>query len=73
MPMQYRLKFIDSAERTVRELNVEAESDDSAIDYACQQSLYSDMAVELWRDGELMERMTPLTARLYGCDEEARP
>jgi hypothetical protein len=65
MPMHYRLKFIDSAERTVRELNVEAESDDSAIGYTCQQSIHSNMALELWRDGELVERMTPMTARLH--------
>ena len=69
--MQYRLKFIDSWEQTVREMNFEAESDDSAIGYISQQSIHSNMAVECWREDSLVARTTPMTARLYlsedGC------
>jgi len=63
--MQYRLKFIDSFEATVRALNIDAADDDSAISYCCAQSIYFDMPIELWRADDLVLRTTPMTARLY--------
>jgi len=63
--MNYRLKFIDSFEQTVRALNIDADDDDAALSYSCAQSIAFGMAVELWRDDSLVTRMTPMTARLY--------
>jgi len=62
--MHYHLKFINSREKTVRELNVEADNDDSAICYSHKQSFHFDMAVELWRENEVVSRTTPKRARL---------
>jgi hypothetical protein len=69
MPMQYRLRFINSIEYTVRELNIEADDDDAAIGYSSRQSICFDMPVELWREENLIVRTTPLTARLYLPDD----
>ena len=63
--MNYRLKFIDSFEQTVRALNIDADDEDAAVSYSCVQSIEFDMAVELWREDNLVTRMTPMTARLY--------
>jgi hypothetical protein len=65
MPMKFRLKFINSVGQIVRELNIEADDDDAATDYISNQSIYFNMAVELWRANEFVVRMTPMTARLY--------
>jgi hypothetical protein len=65
MPMQGRLKFIDSFKGKIRALNIEAADDDSAISYCCAQSIYFDMPIELWRADDLVLRTTPMTARLY--------
>jgi len=69
-PMQYRLKFIDSFEDTVRALNIEAADDDSTIYYSSTQSIYFNMPVELWCEDNLVVRMTPMTARLYLPEDE---
>ena len=69
--MQYRLKFIDPVEQTVRELKVDTDGDDTAIAYSSKQSICFDMPVELWREDELVVRTTPLTALLYLADGEA--
>jgi hypothetical protein len=69
MPMQYRLRFINSIEYTIRELNIEADDDDTAIGYSSRQSICFDMPVELWREENLIVRTTPLTARLYLPDD----
>jgi hypothetical protein len=66
--MRYRLIFIDSAERSVRELNFEADDDDSAMGYAGQQSLNFDMTIELCDGDRQLARITPMTARLYAPD-----
>jgi hypothetical protein len=68
--MQYRLKFIDSFEDTVRALNIEAADDDSTIYYSSTQSIYFNMPVELWCEDNLVVRMTPMTARLYLPEDE---
>jgi hypothetical protein len=63
--MHYRLKFIDSAEHTIRDEDIDAPDDQAAIVHACNRSILSRMAVELC-DGERQEiRVTPMTARLY--------
>jgi hypothetical protein len=69
MPMQYRLKFINSVEQTVRELKIEADDDDVAIRYSSRQSICFDMHVELWCEEGLIVRTTPMTARLYLPDD----
>src|SRR4051794_18095713 len=53
IPMQYRLRFMDSIEQTVRELRIETDSDDTAINYSSTQSICFNMPVELWRADEL--------------------
>jgi hypothetical protein len=63
--MRYALKFLDSSEEMVRALNIEATDHDSAISYSCAQSIYFDMPIELWRESDLIVRMTPMAARLY--------
>jgi hypothetical protein len=45
--MQYRLEIIDSHERTIRELDVKADTDDAAMAHGCVQSIHFDLAVEL--------------------------
>ena len=67
--MQYRLKFIDSIEQTVRELKIEADDDDAAIGYSSRQSILFEMHVELWCRDNLVVRTTPMTARLYLSDD----
>ena len=67
--MQYRLKFINSFEHTVRELRIEADDDDAAIGYGSRQSILFDMPVELWRGDNLIVRTTAMTARLYLPDD----
>ena len=66
--MQYRLKFIDSIEQTVRELKIEADDEEAAIGYSSRQSVLFDMHVELWRGEDFIVRTTPMTARLYLFD-----
>jgi hypothetical protein len=63
--MQYQLRLINSIEQTVRELKIEADDEDAAIDYSSRQSILFDMHVELWREKDLIVRTTPMTARLY--------
>jgi hypothetical protein len=69
--MRYRLKFIDSSERTVRELNLDADDDNAAIAYACNQSILAGLAVELCDGDRRVLRVTPMTARLYLPDRGA--
>ena len=63
--MRYRLKFVDSAEHTVRETNIAADDDDAAVAYACNQSILFNLAVELCDGESRVLRVTPMTARLY--------
>jgi hypothetical protein len=63
--MHYRLKFIDSTERTVREMSIYADDDDAAIAQACNQSILSRTPVELCDGERQVVRVTPMTARLY--------
>ena len=70
--MQYRLRFIDSIGQTVRELRIETDSDDTAINYSSNQSICFNMPVELWRADELVARTTPMTAQLYLDEEKKR-
>jgi hypothetical protein len=71
--MRYRLKFINSREEIVRELDIEASDDASAIQYSCRQSVQLDMAVELCDGARTVIRVTPMTARLHLLDDGAGP
>jgi len=64
-PMRYRLRFIDSVERTVREMDIDADDDDAAIAHACNESILSKLAVQLCDGDRRVLRVTPMTARLY--------
>jgi hypothetical protein len=63
--MHYRLKFIDSAERTIRDEEIDAADDAAAIVHACDRSILSRMAIELCDGERQVIRVTPMTARLY--------
>ena len=71
-PMRYRLKFIDSEERTVRDVHIDAKDDDAAIFYACNECILSKLAVELCDGDRRVLRVTPMTARLYLPDRGDR-
>ena len=43
LPVKYLLKFLDSQERVVREIDVEADDEEDAIIYSCQRSVRSGM------------------------------
>ena len=68
--MKYQLKFFTSHGLATRVVDIDAPHDDAAIDRCCTQSVEANADVELWKSGSLIIRMTPLTARLYGCDTE---
>jgi hypothetical protein len=68
--VKYQLKFFTSAGRATRLLDVHLPDDDAAINLCCTQAVEANADVELWKSGDLIIRMTPLTARLYGCDTE---
>jgi len=70
MARAYLLKFLDSQERAVRELKIEADDEQSAITYSCEQSVRFGMAVELCCEDMSILRVTPMTARLYLPDRE---
>jgi hypothetical protein len=63
--MHYRLKFINSVERTVRDEDVDAPDDEAAIVHACNRSILYRMAIELCDGERPVIRVTPMTARLY--------
>ena len=71
LPMSaYRLMFLDSVERAIRVMELEAANDDVAIDLICMHALGSNMPVELWQSDRMIIRMTPMTARLSMPDTE---
>ncbi len=65
LPVKYLLKFLDSQEQVVREIDVEADEEEDAIIYSCQRSVRSGMAIELREGNMTVIRVTPMTARLY--------
>jgi|KBSMisStaDraftv2_1062788.scaffolds.fasta_scaffold71200_1 hypothetical protein len=68
--VKYQLKFFTSDGRATRRLDIHAPDDDAAIHVCCIRSIEANADIELWKSGDLIIRMTPLTARLYGCDNE---
>jgi len=63
--VKYLLKFLDSQERVVREIDVEADDEEIAIIHSCQQSVQFDLPIELLCGNMRILRVTPMTARLY--------
>ena len=70
--VRYRLNFFEEKGSQARVLNIEAPSEDAAIERCCIEAVGSAMTVDLWQAEEFIIRMTPMTARLYGC-ESPRP
>jgi len=71
--MRFRLKFLNSQEQLVREFDIEADDDDSAIRYTCEQSVGLNMIAALSRDQETVIRVTPMTARRFLLDNRNPP
>ncbi len=65
MPRAYRLKFLDSEEHVIRDLDIQADDEETAIKYGCRQSVRSNMTTELCCDDMSMLRVTPMSAMLY--------
>lgn len=63
--MRYRLKFLNAQEQLVREFDIEADDDDSAIQFACEQSIGFNMAAEICHENRSVIRVTPMTALLF--------
>jgi len=63
--VRYRLQFLNAQEQLVREFDIEADNDDSATRFTCEQSIGLKMAAELSHENRSVIRVTPMTARLY--------
>ena len=68
--MKYQLKFFTSDGRATRLLDIHAADEGAAINLCCTHSIEENADIELWKSGDFIIRMTPLTARLYGCNTE---
>lgn len=63
--MRYQLKFINSSEHIVRELNIDADDENAAINYACSQAILFASTVDLCDAERQVIRVTSTTARVY--------
>ena len=63
--MLYRLRFIDAWERAVRISDIEAPTDERAVELSGARCVGADMPVELYKGDRQVVRITPMTARLY--------